>query len=381
MDIAHEFVQLARIALSGRRRDLAMLLRRALPAIGEMRPEFDDEIKKLLAQAASSPQRAKLALPEPLPVDLDSRLELLRLEEHPEIDVQPTWPAKIREELNQFILERNQEEHLAAMGVMPTRSLLLVGPPGVGKSLAARYLAIELGRPLLTLDLAAVMSSFLGRTGNNIRAVLDYARRGSSILLLDEFDSIAKRRDDATEVGELKRLVNVLLQAIEDWPREGILLAATNYPDLLDPAVWRRFERVIVFPLPSADDIAAAIRVALAADATQVSETTIQLLSALLQGKSFADVRRIIVSARRTALVHNVPIDSVVQSRVSALLEGEPRARRIEAAVLLRQKGLTERNVEQLTGVSRDTIRRHSKNKVSGKRVKTHGKKGQLPTR
>lgn len=381
MDITHEFVQLARIALSGRRRDLAILLRRALPAIGEMRPEFDDEIKKLLAQAASSPHRAKMALPEPLPVDLDSRLELLRLEEHPEIDVQPTWPAKIREELNQFILERNQEEHLAAMGVMPTRSLLLVGPPGVGKSLAARYLAIELGRPLLTLDLAAVMSSFLGRTGNNIRAVLDYARRGSSILLLDEFDSIAKRRDDAAEVGELKRLVNVLLQAIEDWPREGILLAATNHPDLLDPAVWRRFERVIVFPLPSADDIAAAIRVALAADATQVPETTIQLLSALLQGKSFADVRRIIVSARRTALVHNVPVDRVVQSRVSALLEGEPRARRIEAAVLLRQKGLTERNVEQLTGVSRDTIRRHSKTKVSGKRVNTHGKKGQLPTR
>jgi SpoVK/Ycf46/Vps4 family AAA+-type ATPase len=381
MDIAHEFVQLARIALSGRRRDLAMLLRRALPAIGEMRPEFDDEIKKLLAQASGSPHRAKMLPAEPLPVDLDSRLELLRFEEHPEIDVQPTWPARIRQELNQFILERNQEEQLAAVGVMPTRSLLLVGPPGVGKSLAARYLAIELNRPLLTLDLAAVMSSFLGRTGNNIRAVLDYARRSPSILLLDEFDSIAKRRDDAAEVGELKRLVNVLLQAIEDWPREGILLAATNYPDLLDPAVWRRFERVISFPLPSYEDIAAAINVALETDAHRVNATTIELLSALLNGKSFADVRKVILGARRESLVNKIPIDQVVQSRISTLLDGESRTRRIEAAVLLRQRGLTERNVEQLTGVSRDTIRRRSKAGVSGKRVKSHGQKGQLPTR
>lgn len=354
-----------------------MLLRRSLPAIGEMRPEFDDEIKKLLAQAAGSPHRAKTALPEPLPVDVDSRMELLRHEEHPDIVVEPTWPSQISEELNQFILERTQEEHLAAIGIMPTRSLLLVGPPGVGKSLAARYLAVQLNRPLLTLDLAAVMSSFLGRTGNNIRAVLDYARRSSSILLLDEFDAIAKRRDDSGDVGELKRLVNVLLQAIDDWPREGILLAATNHPDLLDPAVWRRFERVIAFPLPSARDIAAAMQVALQGDAANVSPTTIELLSALLEGKSFADVRTVVLSSRREAHVNKLPIDEVLNRRVSGLLSGQSHARRIQTAVLLRQSGLTERNVERLTGVSRDTIRRKSGgNRVGGKRAKSNGTKG-----
>ena len=377
MDPVTSFVHLARIALSGRRRELIMFLRRSLPSIREMKPELAAEINKLLEQTTAGPLRAKSALPEPLPVDLDSRLELVRLEEHPEMTVEPTWPSEIRDELNQFILERGQEEHLAAVGVMPTRSLLLIGPPGVGKSLAARYLAVQLHRSLLTLDLAAVMSSFLGRTGNNIRAVLDYARRSSSILLLDEFDAIAKRRDDAAEVGELKRLVTVLLQAIDDWPREGILLAATNHPDLLDPAVWRRFERVIPFPLPSADDIAAAIEVALQNDALIVSRTTIEILSALLEGRSFADVRKLILSARREALVHHLPIDEVLNGRVSRLLNGQPHVRRIQTAVSLREKGMTERHVNQLTGVARDTIRRKStRAKIDGKRAKSYGKKG-----
>jgi SpoVK/Ycf46/Vps4 family AAA+-type ATPase len=351
-----------------------MFLRRSLPSIREMKPELASEVNKLLEQTSTGPHRARASMPEALPVDLDSRLELVRHEEHPEMPVEPTWPSEIRNELNQFILERQQEEHLAAVGVMPTRSLLFVGPPGVGKSLAAQYLAVQLHRSLLTLDLAAVMSSFLGRTGNNIRAVLDYARRSSSILLLDEFDAIAKRRDDAADVGELKRLVTVLLQAIDDWPREGILLAATNHPDLLDPAVWRRFERVIPFPLPSANDIGSAIQVALQGDAPNVSPTTIEVLSALLEGRSFADVRKLVLSARREALISKAPIDQVLTGRVSKLLNGQSRDRRIQTAVLLRQRGMTERHVYDLTGVSRDTIRRRTK--VDGKRIRSYAKKG-----
>jgi ATP-dependent 26S proteasome regulatory subunit len=241
MDIERDFVQLARLATIGNPEDIQLLMRRVLPLLGERRPDLASEINAVLGLTSPGQLTKSKSVKEfrPLPVDLDSRLELLYREDHPELTVEPTWPSVILTELNQFISERVQEDRLIARGITPTRSLLLVGPPGVGKSLAARYLAVQLSRPLLTLDLAAVMSSFLGRTGNNIRAVLDYARNTSAILLLDEFDAIAKRRDDATDVGELKRLVTVLLQAIDDWPRAGILLAATNHPDLLDPAVWR----------------------------------------------------------------------------------------------------------------------------------------------
>ena len=161
--------------------------------------------------------------------------------------------------MRQLLDERGAEDKLASLGLAPTRSLLLTGAPGVGKTLTARWIARELNRPLLLLDLSAVMSSFLGRTGNNLRYVLDYAKSVPCVLLLDELDALAKRRDDTIEVGELKRLVTVLLQELDDWPPTGLLVAATNHPDLLDPAIWRRFDLTIEIPLPQDELIEKAI--------------------------------------------------------------------------------------------------------------------------
>ena len=254
-----DIVQIARLALAGRPQDVQTYIRRLARRYQTELPAVAAQLAELLqgAPTRQSPLRREAAAP--VPVDLESRLQLLRIEETPALEVEPIWEASVKRALDQILSERQHNEELFKQGLSPTRSIIFTGPPGVGKTLAARWIARELHRPLLTLDLSAVMSSFLGRTGANVRHVLDYAKSVEGVLLLDELDSIAKRRDDATDVGELKRLVTVLLQEIDDWPATGLLLAATNHAALLDPAVWRRFEMRVEFPMPAAAAVRQAI--------------------------------------------------------------------------------------------------------------------------
>jgi len=356
IDIEAQFVHLARLALAGRANDVELLSRKTLTRLSDSRPDLANEIQKVLSGSATASEIARSRGANiALPVDLDSRLELLKREASPRVHPEPIWSPTVRVELESLLNERARADELTLAGLSPSRSVLLVGPPGLGKTLAARWLAEKLSRPLLTLDLASVMSSFLGKTGSNIRVVLDFARRQPCLLLLDEFDAIAKRRDDTAEIGELKRLVTVLIQAIDEWPADGLLVAATNHPELLDPAIWRRFDRIIEFPFPTEEEIERQLE-GLIGD--QLSQPTIRTVSTLFKGKSYAEVAREVMRAKRQAVLNGEDL-SVLLTTLSAPKERASQKNRLAWAQELRSKGFSEREIAQRTGLSRQTLSKY----------------------
>lgn len=350
-----DFVHLARIALTGRAQDVQLLLHRVLKRYRAAHPSLADDLSNLLREAPTRASPLRRQSEVPLPVDNDTRLHLLRVEECPVVDHTPIFTGEMGRKLSQLLSERQNPDALIEAGLQPSKTVLFTGPPGVGKTLAARWVARELGRPLLILDLAAVMSSYLGRTGGNLRHVLDYAKGIECVLLLDELDAIAKRRDDTAEIGELKRLVTVLIQEIDDWPSSGLLVAATNHPELLDPAIWRRFEVVLQFPLPEHAAIAEFVK-AILHDRVDNLEGWSKALGLCLLGKSFSDVERELTAIRRAAALDGQPLDGALTTLLRSTPEG--RADRIALAAVLVEEGLmSQRRACELTGVARDTIR------------------------
>lgn len=370
-DIESDFVHLARLVASGKTEDANRLTKKTLRTLANKRPDLADEVKSVMTLASSKHVARSVPGGQPIPVDTDTRLELLRRDFSPEFAAEPVWPVNVLMELRATIEERTKITQLEEAGLSPTRSLLFVGPPGVGKTLAAHWLSARLDRPLLTLDLAAVMSSFLGRTGNNIRTVLDYAKRSPSVLLLDEFDAIAKRRDDTGEIGELKRLVTVILQAVDDWPKGGMLIAATNHPELLDPAIWRRFDRVVRFPLPTLEDAKKTIIGLLPDfDNNRKLRKYLDLLALVFQQSSFAEITRQINAARRIAIVEDKYISAVLIDMSEELCRALNKETRLKVAAELQKLKYSQRDTSRITGISRDTLRKldNSDKTVKGQR-------------
>ena len=204
------------------------------------------------------------------------------------------------------------------------------------------------------------MSSFLGRTGSNIHNVLSYAKGLSCVLLLDEVDALAKRRDDEVEIGELKRLVTVLLQELDEWPERALLIGASNHPELLDRALWRRFDTIIRFDMPDVNQLARMIRMSFAE--SEPDQDTLRLLSVLMAHESFSEIRRDVERLRREVLLSGLPIQKALQRSFRNKVEMMSRKERHDVARRLLLIRRTQREIQELTGVSRDTLRKFARN-------------------
>jgi SpoVK/Ycf46/Vps4 family AAA+-type ATPase len=198
--------------------------------------------------------------------------------------------AEVRDLILRVVQENRSRSRLERFGVSPRRRLLFHGAPGCGKTLAAAVLAGEMGLPLMTIRFDALFSRFLGATAVQLRAVFAEMPRRPAVYLFDEFDAVGKARGDAQDVGEMNRVVTAFLQLVDADVSGSLIVAATNHVELLDRAVFRRFDLIVPFDRPTLEQIAALLYLRLGTlglDASRADE-----LAALAHGWSFADVAR-----------------------------------------------------------------------------------------
>jgi SpoVK/Ycf46/Vps4 family AAA+-type ATPase len=352
--------KLVEAGLLGDRQRLELLSLNAIRTLKGEFPEMTDELGDLLSKFATNRGGMRWKTSEPPPTDVDAGLALVRVQPVDSAP-EPILEIQVQEVVKRFLRERSEADLLLRQGFAPPRTLLLKGAPGTGKTMLARWLSMRLDLKLVVLDLATSISSFLGKTGGNLRRSLDYGRATPCVLLLDEFDAIGKRRDDLTEVGELKRIVNVLLKELEEWPLHSVLVAATNHPELLDPAIHRRFDVVLEMPLPGEAEREGILTRACGQFSTAVPDGFLRTLAGALGGANGSELDGIAQAAARRHVIEQVPLARCLVEAIEKRVRGGLPKKELGALVRSLQKAtaLSVRDIAQLVGKSSSAVQYH----------------------
>jgi SpoVK/Ycf46/Vps4 family AAA+-type ATPase len=209
----------------------------------------------------------------------------------------------VRDRLVRIIKEHRQIAKIRSYGLAPRKKLLLVGPPGTGKTMSAAVLAGELGLPLFVVRLDSLITKFMGETAVKLRLIFEAISQSRGVYLFDEFDSIGSQRGLSNDVGEIRRVLNSFLQLIEQDDSDSLLLAATNHPEILDYALFRRFDDVVEYGLPEQEQLLSALQSKLAV--FQKSKIDWKKLADAASGLSYADITRACEAAIKEAIIHD----------------------------------------------------------------------------
>lgn len=286
-----------------------------------------------------------------------------------------SMPHWLEQELDSFFKEWEYRDRLKKEGISPRNTILLHGVPGCGKTVLAHHIANKLGRDIYTVRIDALVSSYLGETGSNIRKIFDFAKSNKCVLFLDEIDAIAKLRDDATELGELKRVVITLLQNIDTLTNENILIAATNHAHMLDPAIWRRFD-IVWEMLPPKDDV----RINFFKNSFDhfLNDPILrEFIIKVTRGMTGAEIKRTINECKRKIILNPdlAEGEAYFLSVIDHLRRGErggslEKSEEIFSEVLLSlrtlyKKKYTFAKLEEVTGISHSTLHHKIKNRLN----------------
>lgn len=296
-----------------------------------------------------------------LPVDSESRLPVADVETLRPGEVQIFLPEQSSAVVGQFVQFVRAADRLVANGVGVSPSMLMFGPPGCGKTHLARYIAAELDLPLVTARADALISSYLGSTSKNVRALFEHAMSRPCVLFLDEFDALGKMRDDSRELGELKRVVISLLQNIDAMRSDHVLLAATNHEHLLDPAIWRRFTYRLQLGVPSAE---ARRGILVSSFGRFADQELLKVLVPLTEGLSGADCKELAEDCVRRAVVNDTAlidsryaVDAALQRREGGTkLLTEPVRDRVRGLRQILPADVTQSEIGHMVGLSQAQV-------------------------